>query len=177
RTLEARFNGERVPAVAELLRRYVLSHGPVTIRDFGWWTKLPLKDIRAALELLAGEFESDAATTEGEPRHWRPGLLDEVTAIGRTTAATLLLPGFDEFVLGYGDRLFAMDEREHAALVPGNNGVFKKSVVRAGRVVGTWTRSGRAGKRKLDLTEFAAHSPRQVATLQRLFADYPWVSP
>ncbi|WP_110239702.1 winged helix DNA-binding domain-containing protein [Nocardioides gilvus] len=177
RSLEDRFNGERVPAVADLLRRYLSSHGPATIRDFAWWTKLPLKEIRAALALVADEFESDAATTDGEPRYWRPGLLDEVTALGRTTAATLLLPGFDEFVLGYADRLFAMDEKEHAALVPGNNGVFKKSVVRGGRVVGTWTRSGRAGKRKLELTEFASHSPRQGATLKRLFTDYPWVAP
>lgn len=177
RTLEQRFNSERVPAVADLLRRYVLSHGPVTVRDFAWWTKLPLKEIRAALQLVVDEFESDEDTADGEPRYWRPGLLDEVAALGRTTAASLLLPGFDEFVLGYGDRLFAMDQSEHAALVPGNNGVFKKSVVRGGRVVGTWTRTGAAGKRKLQLTEFATHSPRQRSTLDRLFADYPWALP
>lgn len=177
RTLEARFNGDRVAAVTELLRRYLTTHGPATVRDFSWWTKLPMKEIRAALTFVADDLESDAATTDGEPRYWRPGLLDEVKALGRATSAPLLLPGFDEFVLGYGDRLFAMSEAEHQALVPGNNGVFKKSVVRNGRVVGTWTRSGSAGRRKFVLTEFAAHSPRQRATLERLFVDHPWALP
>lgn len=183
-TLEARFNSDRVAATAEMLRRYLTSHGPATIRDFAWWTKLGLKEIRSALPLVEADLESDAASgaasdaanSSGEPRYWRPGLLDEAAALGRTTAAPLLLPGFDEWVLGYADRLFAMTDDEHAALVPGNNGVFKKSVVRNGRVVGTWTRSGRAGQRRLELTEFAPHSPRQRATLERLFAGYPWVS-
>ncbi|MBE7324735.1 AlkZ family DNA glycosylase [Nocardioides sp. Y6] len=177
RTLEARFNSDRVAAVAELLRRYLTTHGPATVRDFSWWAKLPMKEIRAALALVADDLESDAATTDGEARYWRPGLLDEVAAVGRASAAPLLLPGFDEFVLGYGDRLFAMSQSEHEALVPGNNGVFKKSVVRGGRVVGTWTRTGSAGRRKLVLTEFAPHSPRQLATLERLFAEHPWVNP
>lgn len=175
-TLEAGFNGDRIAATAEMLRRYLLSHGPATIRDFAWWTKLPLKEIRAALPTIAGELETDAGSTSDEPRYWRPGLLEEAQELGRATATALLLPGFDEFVLGYVDRLFALTEEEHAALVPGNNGVFKKSVVRGGRVVGTWARAGRPGRRTFALTEFAPHSPRQRATLERLFGDYPWVS-
>ncbi|HMS38022.1 MAG TPA: crosslink repair DNA glycosylase YcaQ family protein, partial [Arachnia sp.] len=42
RTVAALFDGDRIPAVAELLRRYLASHGPATLRDFAWWTKLPL---------------------------------------------------------------------------------------------------------------------------------------
>src|SRR5690606_32274848 len=40
--LEERFNGDRTAATAELLLRYLQSHGPATLRDFAWWTKLPL---------------------------------------------------------------------------------------------------------------------------------------
>lgn len=175
RSLAALFDGDRVAAAAEMLRRYLTTHGPATLRDFAWWTKLPLREVRAALPLVADDLESGDGP-DGEPRFWRPGLLDEVTALGRATAAPLLLPGFDEFVLGYPDRLFAMTAEEHQALVPGNNGVFRKAVVRGGRVVGTWTRAGTAGRRTLVLTAFADHSPRQRATLERLFAAYPWVS-
>lgn len=174
RTLEQRFNGDRVAATAEMLRRYLTTHGPATVRDFAWWTKLPLREVRAALPLVAGDLES-AEGPARERRFWRPGLLEEVAALGRASAAPLLLPGFDEFVLGYPDRLFAMTAEERAALVPGNNGVFRKSVVRGGRVVGTWTRTGSAGRRTLELTEFTEHTPRQRAGLLRLFAAYPWV--
>ncbi|GGD06257.1 winged helix DNA-binding domain-containing protein [Nocardioides daphniae] len=176
RTLAERFNGDRVAAVAEMLRRYLLSHGPATVRDFAWWTKLTLREIRAALPAVEGDLERDPGS-DGEPAYWRPGLVEEARELGRASAAPLLLPGFDELVLGYADRLFALTPDEHAALVPGNNGVFRKSVVRGGRVVGTWARAGRSSRRTLELTDFTPHSPRQRATLERLFAAYPFVSP
>ena len=38
-----------------------------------------------------------------------------------------------------------LDPAHRQAVVPGNNGVFRSTVVRGGRVVGTWTRTiGRA---------------------------------
>ncbi|WP_260115235.1 winged helix DNA-binding domain-containing protein [Ornithinimicrobium sp. INDO-MA30-4] len=45
------------PAIAELLRRYVVSHGPVPIADFLWWTKLLKREIAAAEVELRPEFE------------------------------------------------------------------------------------------------------------------------
>lgn len=171
-SLQDRFAGERIPAVAEMLRRYLTSHGPATIRDFAWWTKLPLKEIRAALPLVADDLESDR---EAEASYWRPGLLDEAAALGREAARPLLLPGFDEFVLGYQDRLFAMSQDEHARLVPGNNGVFKKSVVLGGRVVGTWARAGKASRRVLEIDEFTSIGPRHRGAIERRFEAYPFV--
>ena len=86
RNLETRFNGDRDAATAELLRRYLTSHGPATIRDFAWWTKLTLAQIRRGLALLAGQLEHD---DEDERSYWRPGLLDEAVALGRALAAPL----------------------------------------------------------------------------------------
>ncbi|MDO5287626.1 MAG: crosslink repair DNA glycosylase YcaQ family protein, partial [Actinomycetia bacterium] len=50
--LEDRFNGDRDAATAEFLRRYLTSHGPATLRDFAWWTKLPLGQVRRAAALI-----------------------------------------------------------------------------------------------------------------------------
>lgn len=171
--LEARFNGDRIAAAAEFLRRYLGSHGPATIRDFAWWTKLTLRDARAALDVVAGEFE---VGNEAEPTYWRPGLRDQVSDLGDAVAAPLLLPGFDEFVLGYQDRLFAMSEDEHRRLVPGNNGVFGRSVVVDGAVVGLWKRGGRPSKRQLELGEFSAIPADVRAELVRLFEEFPFVT-
>ena len=172
--LEARFNGDRDAATAEFLRRYLTTHGPATVRDFGWWTKLTLAQIRRGMALLDGEFETDGAD---EPSYWRPGLLEEVKRLGRATAAPLLLPGFDEFILGYQDRLFAMSDEHHRRLVPGNNGVFKRSVVIGGKVMGIWTRVGRPGKRTLDVESFGELSAATQRRLAKLFDAFPFVTP
>lgn len=172
--LEARFNGDRDAATAEFLRRYLTTHGPATVRDFAWWTKLTLAQVRRGMALLEGEFETDGAD---EPSYWRPGLLDEVKRLGRATAAPLLLPGFDEFILGYQDRLFAMSDEHHRRLVPGNNGVFKRSVVIGGKVVGIWTRAGRPGKRTLDVERFGELSAAAQRRVAKLFDVFPFVTP
>ena len=173
-SLESRFNGDRIAATAEFLRRYLGSHGPATLRDFGWWTKLPLREIRAAWPLVAAEFES---TANAEPQAWRPGLLDELHVVGREASRPLLLPGFDEFVLGYADRLFAMTPDQHARLVPGNNGVFGKSVVVDAQVRGIWKRAGRPGRRRLDVVAFAPLGVRTERALARLFDTFPFATP
>jgi hypothetical protein len=53
----------------------------------------------------------------------------------------LTLPGFDEYMLGYKDRSMMLDEGHLDKIVPGGNGVFQATIVRAGRVVGTWKRT------------------------------------
>ncbi|MHA6525906.1 winged helix DNA-binding domain-containing protein [Tessaracoccus sp. G1721] len=173
-TLEGRFNGDRVAAAAEFLRRYLTSHGPATVRDFAWWTKLGLGEIRAASGLVADALETDGAA---EASYWRPGLLEEAADLGRRASAPLLLPGFDEFVLGYQDRLFALTEEDHHRLVPGNNGVFKKSIVAGGLVRGSWNRAGRPGRRTLETDEFAPLSATVRARLDASFRAFPFVAP
>jgi hypothetical protein len=49
-----------------------------------------------------------------------------------------VLPGFDEFVLGYRDRGIIMDAATARRIVPGGNGLFRPTIVLDGRVVGTW---------------------------------------
>ena len=172
--LRDRFNGDRIAATAELLRRYLVGHGPATMRDFAWWTKLPLRDIRAALPQVTGSLETDGAS---EPSYWRPGLLDEVRELGTRVLQPMLLPGFDEFILGYQDRTFAMTKEQEELLVPGNNGVFRRSIVLRGTVRGFWRRAGGPGKRTLGMEPFGSIPKAADTRLQKLFATFPFVVP
>ena len=52
--------------------------------------------------------------------------------------SVLLLPGFDEFLLGYKDRSAVLPLEHSDRIVPGGNGVFKKTLVAGGEVIGTW---------------------------------------
>lgn len=168
-TLGQRFNGDQVAATAELMGRYFTSRGPATVRDFAWWSKVSLARCRAALPLTA-----DLEVLPGdEPHYVRAGLADEVVALGRAIARPLLLPGFDEYILGYQDRLFAMTEEQHAQLVPGNNGVFRKSIVVGGLVKGFWAAKGRPGRRTLVVEPFTPLAATTDAAVRRRFASYP----
>ncbi|ASK65962.1 hypothetical protein CFK39_09170 [Brachybacterium avium] len=188
--LAGAFNGERAAAAAELARRYLTSHGPAGERDLAWWSKLPLGTIRAALPLIESQLESGYADRagrlhatavaarggDGERLWWRPGLAEDYAAAEKETMRELLLPGFDELVLGYRDRLYLMDPERHCALVPGNNGVFKRAALRRGEVVGLWSRKGTAGKRRLVLQELCTVSPTQHRRFETLFAAFPYTA-
>ena len=62
-------------------------------------------------------------------------LLDDGVPGQRTVLA---LPGFDEFLLGYADRSLVLPPEHADKIVPGGNGVFKKTIVAGGGVIGTW---------------------------------------
>lgn len=131
---------DRDEAVAEFLLRYLRSHGPATLRDFAWWTQIPLTEVRAAFEVVKGklvELKVDGTSYWMSPH--TAALLDTGVPGARTV---LLLPGFDEFLLGYQDRSLVLPPEHANRIVPGGNGVFRKTVVAAGEVVGTWAREG-----------------------------------
>lgn len=52
-----------------------------------------------------------------------------------------LLPGFDEYLLGYKDRGAVLTTEDAQKVVPGNNGVFLPIIVAGGQVIGTWKRT------------------------------------
>lgn len=123
---------ERDEALGEFVRRFFLSHGPATIRDFAWWTKLPLRD--AAVGLAIAREQLEELVVDGTSYWMAPGLPE------RTSSGVQLLPGFDEYLLGYQDRSAVLAAEHWQAIVPGNNGVFQPTIVSGGRVVGTWRR-------------------------------------
>ena len=117
------------------MTRYFRTHGPATLHDFAWWAKLPQRLIRPAAENLApdimrcGEVSQDLVSAE---------IVEMAEA--RKKQSVLLLGAFDEYILGYQDRLFAMTNEVHEVLVPGNRGVFRRAIVVDGQVRGTWNK-------------------------------------
>lgn len=150
----------REEALAELALRYFRSHGPATVADLARWTKLSLTDARAGLAAVRGELEAlvvDGTEYLMDPR--TPEVLDRHRERAR---GVLLLPGFDEYMLGYGDRTAALPAEHADAIVPGGNGMFRPTVVADGQVVGTW-RAGKDGVAATPFTTFADGVPEEVA--------------
>ena len=149
--------GDPDAALAEVVRGFVLARGPVTEADLAWWTKLPKTMVRSAAaaagDLVEVRVEGAPAWIVGEP---------PVPAQSGVT----LVPGFDEWILGYADRSLAATPAMLAALVPGNNGIFRPAVLVDGVVVGTWRwpRTSRPAREPvLEMVE-----PVNPATLRRI---------
>jgi hypothetical protein len=127
-------------ALREFALRYFTGHGPATVKDFSWWTKLTLKDARAGIE-SAGELLSELEC--GGVRYFSATTGLEVANMAPTgrRSSVHALPGFDEYLLGYQDRSLMLDAEHFQRIVPGNNGIFLPMIVSNGRIVGTWRRS------------------------------------
>lgn len=125
----------RDESLAELASRYFTSHGPATLHDFVWWSGLKISDARTAIDLAATALERE---TFDDQTYW---MSRKVPAWPAKMESTFLLPGFDEYLLGYTDRSVVLDPKHAQKICPGSNGVFNPTVIINGRVVGTWKRT------------------------------------
>jgi hypothetical protein len=151
---------ERDEALTELARRYFTSHGPATIQDICWWSGLTVADARAGVE--GAREHLTEAKVDGKT-YWMALDARDKAASAEAASDTYLLPGFDEYLLGYRDRTAALDPAQAPIICPGSNGMFASTIVSGGRVVGTWRR---AVKKKS-----VAITPAPFATLEKTVKD------
>ena len=156
--------------LVEWVRRYVLSHGPVTDRDAARWFGLPLGLVRTALAQVP---EAERLEADGHTYYLDPAVPELLAQHRREARRLKLLPGFDEFMLGYADRTFAVPPAHIDQLVPGGNGVFRATIVKTGRVIGLWRRGGTPAAPRLEADPFAPLGPRTEASVQRAYARLP----
>jgi len=149
-------------ALALIAAAYVRGHGPVTDRELARWTGLGLRESRAALAMAEGVVAVDTDSGPAWVSSVVLGTMDLATA-----APTRLLPGFDEFMLGYSEAERAIDPAHHATVVPGKNGIFKATVVDKGRVVALWGRRPAAKSVRVTVTPLA---PLGTAARSRISA-------
>jgi len=164
----------RDDALAELAVRYFDSHGPADRKELARWTALGAPDVRRAIE-VAGERLRPVATEFGE--------MLVSAAVAETlggaavdpperTRAVLLLGGFDEYVLGYGDRSTMMTKEQMKLVIPGGNGIFRPTVVDDGVVIGTWKRAVKKARVEVTVSPFGDLNARQRKGVERAAAEH-----
>lgn len=162
---------EREEALGELALRYFRSHGPATVKDFTKWTNLFAADVRAGLALARPHLTGiDVDGVEHLMDPHTPARLNANRALARDV---LLLPGFDELILGYQDRRAVLAAEFAARIVPGRNGVFQPTVVSDGRVVGTWKHAGRGAQRTVTATPFTPLPADVAAAVGQVYERMP----
>jgi len=160
---------DRDAALIQFAQRYFASHGPATERDFAWWTKLTLADIR---EAMAGCDGALTELTHNGTSYWIATSELEAATGTKAPGSVHLLPGFDEFLLGYQDRTLPLAPEHSQQIVPGNNGIFLPTIVSSGRVVGTWRRNAKSKTAAITAEHFETANAAARAGFTKAAAAY-----
>lgn len=130
---------DRSEALAELATRYFTARGPATVQCLAWWANLPMGHVREAIDAAGPALEE--IEIDGTTLLVAAGSAElSATEIDDILAEPLLLPPFDEYLLGYRSRGAVVTADHLDLVVPGRNGMFKPIMVVDGEVVGVWSR-------------------------------------
>lgn len=158
----------RDEALAELTRRYFLSHGPATVYDFANWSGLMLSDGRIGLSLVQNEL--DHTEIDGQTYWFAP---DPPQAIAHPPRA-FILSVFDEYTIGYKDRRAIASELVSERL--GNLGnALTYLLVLDGQVVGSCRRTLQKASATVEANSFLPLTPddqQAIAAAARRFGTF-----
>lgn len=151
--------------LAELAGRYFKSHGPATVRDFMWWAGITLTEARRGVDMVQDKLLSVAVNGE---TYWHAAELPEPA--GKSTVC--MLPGFDEFLLGYSDRSVIINEAHAHRLAMTANGQFSATIVAGGQVEGVWKRTLGTKEVKIERDYFEKTSKKLVGAVDKATKAY-----
>ncbi len=147
---------DREEAVAELVRRYFISHGPATVQDFVWWSGLTMADARAGLAAIKDHLIQEVI--DGQT-YWLSPSTPTAPAVSSTA---YLLPPYDEYTVAYADRSAVLDP---AYAEQTGHGIFSPVIVVDGQIAGIWKRALTKRAVMLETNLFAAFDQDQTAAL------------
>lgn len=151
--------------LAELARRYFISHGPATARDFMWWAGITLAEARKGIDQIQQELVAEDVAGE---TYWQGADF----AVAARKSAVFLLPGFDEFLLGYTDRSAVVNEQHKHRLAMTANGQYSSTIVVGGQVIGIWKRTITGKEVAIELDYFERPTQTVIAAVQAAAKRY-----
>ncbi len=155
----------RDEALAALALRYFTGHGPATVQDFAWWSGLTLTDARRGLDMVQAQLQRKDV---GDQTYWL------AQSDGRVKASTppLLLPNYDEYIVGYADRSAVYDPAHADQLDARNNVLFMHTLLINGQVIGTWQRTLHKSAVVIDLKPFKPLTKEQQRAAAKVVDVY-----
>ncbi|GGH23646.1 winged helix DNA-binding domain-containing protein [Paenibacillus segetis] len=156
-------------SIAELALRYFTAHGPSTVQDFAWWSGITLTDARMGLEEVKGQLHFEQLNGS---QYWMSREVSKTQML--EDSGVFLLPGFDEYILGYKDRSAVLSPEYTPMIVPGNNGVFLPTLVSGGKVKGLWKRTIKSKGIEFVITpfEYIGDKEEQVIIAAERYATF-----
>ena len=127
---------DRDEALMMLVLKYFQSRQPATLEDFVWWSGLNINDCRRGIELLGDYLHVETHGRASQRREFY--LTDECRTRGFRKGKYLLIPPYDEYLIGYKSRDIVLPpEYKHKA--HNNSGIFQPVIAHDGIICGNWT--------------------------------------
>lgn len=144
-------------SLARLALLYFQSHGPASLRDFAWWSGLSLTDAKEAQELIKDKLQFVKLGTESLAFVERETLPVKSNKI-------MLLPNYDEYLVGYTDRKVMLGNGSNTLSREGNP-IFVNTIIINGKVEGSWKRTIKAHSVAITtepFTQFSSSQEKQI---------------
>jgi hypothetical protein len=123
---------DRDEALGEFTRRYFLSRGPATLKDFIGWSSLTASQGKTGLEMVKDELEHEAVD----------GRTDWFAAPSSTRRPKFPIvdpvQGYDEYVMSYNESRDVLLRPEPASVRPLDRTAFHHAILLDGRLIGHW---------------------------------------
>ena len=123
---------DRDEALIRFTRKYFQSRQPATLEDFVWWSGLNISDCRKGIALLGDTIHLE---------QWNRRdlyLTDDCRTRGFRKGQFLLIPPYDEYLIGYKSRDIVLPP-EHRHHAHNNSGIFQPIIAYDGIVCGNWS--------------------------------------
>jgi hypothetical protein len=151
----------REESLAVLAERFFTSHGPASVADFANWSGLKMSDAKFGLSAVQSKLKS---LTRGDTTYW---MSRDATEGG----GLFLLPGYDEFLIGYKDRSPSF-ETYGSTPISTYNGMFYATIIDDGQVLGVWKRVIKSKAIDIVLHPIVKLSQKQMSQIEAQVATY-----
>lgn len=129
--VETKTEMEKDEMLARLTRKYFRSHSPASFEDFLWWSGLTRAECRRGMDALGAELSKEVW------RGYEFFVHETCRKRGFRGGRLLLLPPFDEYLVGYKSRELVLPQA-FAHRAHNKNGIFFPVVTYNGIVCGNW---------------------------------------
>lgn len=145
-------------ALATLALRYFNSHGPATLKDFSWWSGLPMTVAREGVEAVKNKLDQE------DGYYFK-------AHTGKITPKIHLLPNYDEYLVAYADRA-ALHHAKNDSKMQRSAPFFDNTIIIDGQVAGTWKREVKKEEVKVSLHPFEQLTTAQESKLKKAEKEY-----
>ena len=123
---------DRDEAQIRFTRKYFQSRQPATLEDFVWWSGLNISGCKRGMKMLGVTIRKGS---------WRGRdfyLTDDCRTRGFRKGQMLLIPPYDEYLIGYKSRDIVL-QTEYRHRAHNNSGIFQPIITQDGIICGNWS--------------------------------------
>ena len=160
---------DRDEALLELTRRYFVTRGPATLKDFAWWSGLTVADASRGVQIAGQSLEREVI---GDETYWSDA---RARSQRKSSVMAHLLPNYDEYFIGFKNRGAIGRRLNSTDSVMSRDALTPHVIVVDGQLVGGWKRTLRKTAVVVELrvrADLRSSEQQAVVVAAHAFGDF-----